>query len=224
MGIGQPLVSSCAMNPNLARLQPYPFERWRTLLGQAQGPASLTPISLAIGEPRHDTPAFIRQALCHHSDGLARYPLTLGQPSLRSTLATWLSQRHGLPMLDPERHVLPTLGSREALFAITQVLLDPCARDIVVCPNPFYQIYEGATLLAGGETYFVNASQEHGVIDYGDVPDDIWTRTRLVFVCSPSNPTGQVLSLDDWRQLFTLSERHGFTVVSDECYSEIYPD
>lgn len=213
------------MNPLLDRLQPYPFERWRALIGSQASPSPLAPISLAIGEPRHPTPNFIQQALGAHPEGLSHYPTTVGALSLRQTLAHWLRQRHGIAELDPHTQVLPTLGSREALFSITQVLLDPRAGDRVICPNPFYQIYEGAALLAGGEPYFINASAQQGYhLAFDNVPDAVWARTRLLFVCSPSNPTGQVLTLEDWRTLFALSDRHGFTLISDECYSEIYPD
>ncbi|NDU85351.1 MAG: succinyldiaminopimelate transaminase [Ferrovum sp.] len=213
------------MNPRLDLLQPYPFERWRALIGGASPSSTLTPIALSIGEPRHPTPPFIQHALSAHLDELAHYPQTLGKPALRNALARWLENRFHLTSIDPDREVLPTLGSREALFSITQVLLDPCAQSLAVCPNPFYQIYEGATLLAGGQPYFINAdpAQNHW-IDYSQVPAAIWSKTRLVFVCSPANPTGRVMTLDEWKELFDLSDRYGFTLVSDECYSEIYPD
>ncbi len=212
------------MNPRLDALQPYPFERWRSLIG-AQSPCpDHTPIALSIGEPRHPTPRFIQDALCAHLNELAHYPQTLGTRGLREALAGWLEYRFHLPPLDPETEVLPTLGSREALFSITQTLLDPSAGERVVCPNPFYQIYEGATLLAGGHPYFVNADPAQAYrVDYSRVPESVWTHTRMVFVCSPGNPTGRVLSLEEWARLFTLSDRYGFTLVSDECYSEIYP-
>lgn len=213
------------MNPHLERLQPYPFERWRAYIGHTHGPETLPPISLAIGEPRHPTPSFLQQALGEHAAGMAHYPQTAGRPSLRTHIADWLARRYQIPALDPDHQVLPTLGSREALFAITQVLLDPCAQEYVICPNPFYQIYEGATLLAGGHPYFLNAQPAHqDRFDYADIPTEILSRTRLIFLCSPNNPTGQILTLEDWQQLFQLSDRYGLTLVSDECYSEIYPD
>lgn len=213
------------MNPHLERLQPYPFERWRAYIGHTRGPETLPPISLAIGEPRHPTPSFLQQALGEHAAGMAHYPQTAGRPSLRTHIADWLARRYQIPALDPDHQVLPTLGSREALFAITQVLLDPCAQEYVICPNPFYQIYEGATLLAGGHPYFLNAQPAHqDRFDYTDIPTEILSRTRLIFLCSPNNPTGQILTLEDWQQLFQLSDRYGLTLVSDECYSEIYPD
>lgn len=213
------------MNPRLALLQPYPFERWRALIGNQRGPEALAPLSLAIGEPRHPTPAFLQQALGDHAAGLSHYPQTVGHSSLRHAIAHWLAQRHNIPLPDPDCQVLPTLGSREALFAITQVLLDPTAQERVICPNPFYQIYEGATWLAGGEPYFLNARPErHDCPDYADIPTPVLARTRLMFVCSPGNPTGQVLALEDWKYLFHLSDHYGLTLVSDECYSEIYPD
>ena len=212
------------MNPRLDALQPYPFERWRSLIGTQSPCPDHAPIALSIGEPRHPTPSFIQEALCAHLDELAHYPQTLGSRGLREALANWLEHRFHLPPLDPNTEVLPTLGSREALFSITQTLLDPGAGERVVCPNPFYQIYEGATLLAGGLPYFVNADPAQAYhIDYSQVPEAVWTHTRLVFICSPGNPTGRVLSLEEWARLFALSDRHGFTLVSDECYSEIYP-
>ncbi|MDE2260268.1 MAG: aminotransferase class I/II-fold pyridoxal phosphate-dependent enzyme, partial [Betaproteobacteria bacterium] len=214
------------MNPRLERLQPYPFERLRQLMqGVAPNPA-LAPIALSVGEPRHATPAFIQEALTRHLSGLSHYPATLGSDALRNTLAQWLQRRFKLASLDPATEVLPTLGSREALFSLTQVLMDPDRPEArAVCPNPFYQIYEGATLLAGGQPWFVNADPTRGFcVDYSTVPDAVWQNTQVVFTCSPGNPTGRVMTLEEWRTLFTLSDRYGFVIISDECYSEIYPD
>ena len=212
------------MNPRLGLLQPYPFEKLRGLLAGATPPANLRPVSLGLGEPQHPTPPFLREALAANLAGLARYPLTRGLPELRATIAEWLARRHGLAALDPEREVLPVLGTREALFAIAQVLLDPAERDaLVACPNPFYQIYEGAALLGGAQPWFVNALPAHGLRpDWDAVPEDVWRRTRLVYTCSPNNPNGRVMPQAEWQRLFELSDRHGFAIVSDECYGEVY--
>ncbi len=214
------------MNPRLGLLKPYPFERLRELLAGVTPPAHLAPVNLSIGEPQHPTPAFLKEAVTASLGGLARYPLTRGLPELREAVAAWLARRHGIPAPDAQAQVLPTLGSREALFAVAQALLDPAEHDaLVICPNPFYQIYEGAALLAGARPYFVNATAEHGfAIDWDGVPDHVWKRTRLVFTCSPNNPNGRVMPLAEWERLFALSDRHGFAIVADECYGEIYFD
>ena len=214
------------MNPRLGLLKPYPFEKLRALLAGVAAPAGLAPVNLSIGEPQHPTPAFLVKAVADNLGGLARYPLTRGMPELRAAIAAWLVRRHGLPGIDAETQVLPTLGSREALFAIAQALLDPGEHDaLVVCPNPFYQIYEGAALLGGARPFFVNSSPSAGFApDWAAVPEHVWKRTRLVFACSPNNPNGRVATLAEWENLFTLADRHGFTIVADECYSEIYFD
>ena len=214
------------MNPDLALLQPYPFEKLRGLFKNTTPNAALSPILLSIGEPKHPTPPFISDALVANLGGLARYPLTLGNDSLRATIAGWLKRRHGLNQMDGNTQVLPTLGSREAIFAIAQTLVDRTKPNAtVICPNPFYQIYEGAALLAGATPYFINTiAQDNFRFDALSVPDEVWARTQLVYTCSPSNPTGKVMSLDEWEQLFNRSAQHGFTIVSDECYSEIYLD
>ena len=214
------------MNPRLARLQPYPFERLRQLFAGVQPPAALRHINLGIGEPRHAAPPLIRQALDEAlADGLAGYPATAGLPLLREACAAWLRRRYGV-QADAATQVLPTLGSREALFALAQTVIDPTrARPTVVCPNPFYQIYEGAALLAGAEPHYVPSDAARNFAPRWDqVPEAVWQRTQLVYVCSPGNPTGAVMPLDEWRMLFELSERHGFVIASDECYSEIYFD
>ena len=214
------------MNPRLGLLKPYPFEKLRALLAGVTPPAGLAPVNLHIGEPQHPTPACLKEALAANLGGLARYPLTRGLPELRGAIAAWLARRHGIPAPDAETQVLPVQGSREALFAIAQVLLDPAEHDaLVVCPNPFYQIYEGAALLGGARPYFVNATRASGFApDWSHVPEHVWKRTRLVFTCSPGNPTGRVMAMDEWERLFALSDRHGFTIVADECYGEIYFD
>ena len=214
------------VNPLLDRLQPYPFEKLRALLKDATPPADLPHISFGIGEPKHATPALIRDAVVGALDTLSSYPATLGTPVLRETIAAWAMRRYGLPALDAATEVLPVSGSREALFALAQTVVDgTLPGGVVVCPNPFYQIYEGAALLAGAEPYFVNSDPARNfACDYAAVPDDVWARTQLLYVCSPGNPTGAVLTLDDWRELFALSDKHGFVIASDECYSEIYFD
>ena len=214
------------MNPRLARLQPYPFERLRQLFAGVQPPAALRHINLGIGEPRHAAPPLIRQALDEAlAEGLAGYPATAGLPLLREACAAWLRRRYGV-QADADTKVLPTLCSREALFALAQTVIDPTrARPTVVCPNPFYQIYEGAALLAGAEPHYVPSDAARNFAPRWDqVPEAVWQRTQLAYVCSPGNPTGAVMPLDEWRMLFELSERHGFVIASDECYSEIYFD
>ncbi len=205
------------MNPRLERLQPYPFEKLRALLAGVTPNAALRPINLSIGEPKHPTPNLVKAALAGSLEGLAAYPATAGTPALREAIAAWLSRRYGIPAPDPATQVLPVNGSREALFAFAQTVIDPAdgaAR--VVCPNPFYQIYEGAALLAGAQPTYLNDGMRFDDLD--------WTGVQLAYVCSPGNPTGRVLSLDDWQRLFELSDRHGFVIASDECYSELYYD
>lgn len=211
------------MNPLLARLTPYPFERLRALTAGIVPNPAFKPISLGIGEPKHPTPAFIRQALSDNLAGLATYPATAGEPLLRETIAGWIERRHGVT-LDAAVQVLPVGGSREALFALAQTVIDPTrAGATVVCPNPFYQIYEGAALLAGAQTAFLNSDPARGyACDWESLDDATWARTQLLYVCSPGNPTGAVMPLADWQRVFELSDRHGFVIASDECYSEIY--
>jgi N-succinyldiaminopimelate aminotransferase len=214
------------MNPNLARLQPYPFEKLRALFAQVEPSRKHRAVSLSIGEPKHATPAFIMDALTEGLGGLASYPATIGAPSLREAISTWIATRYGVPAPDPATQILPINGSREALFAIAQTVIDgskPGA--LVICPNPFYQIYEGAALLAGAAPYYVNALRENDFdVDWDAVPGEVWRRAQLVYACSPGNPTGRVMSLAQWRRLFELSDRHGFVIVADECYSELYFD
>jgi N-succinyldiaminopimelate aminotransferase len=212
------------VNPHLDRLHPYPFEKLRQLFAGVTPNPDYKAISLGIGEPKHPTPAFIQKALTHAMAGLATYPTTHGNEPLRAAIAGWLERRYGIPALDAATMVLPVNGSREALFAIAQTVIDPRKPGaLVVSPNPFYQIYEGAAYLAGAEPYFVNSQPARNfACDYSSVPDDVWARVQLLYLCSPGNPTGAVLSLDDWRELFALSDRHGFVIAADECYSEIY--
>lgn len=214
------------MNPLLSRLQPYPFERLRQLFAGVTPNPAYSAISLGIGEPRHATPRFIQEALAAElPTGLAAYPPTAGSPALRQACADWLRRRYGVTV-DADTQVLPVLGSREALFALAQTVVDASRADAtVVCPNPFYQIYEGAALLAGAQPHYVASDPARNFAPRWDqVPDAVWARTQLVYVCSPGNPTGAVMPLEEWRLLFELSDRHGFVIASDECYSEIYFD
>ena len=214
------------MNPLLSRLQPYPFERLRRLFQDVQPNPAYRPISLGIGEPRHATPMFIKEALMGAFGALAAYPPTAGDPALRQACADWLARRYGLK-LDPATQILPVNGSREALFSLVQTVIDPTPngqglRPVVVSPNPFYQIYEGAALLAGADTFYAPSDPGRNfAIDWDRVPAEVWQRTQLVFVCSPGNPTGAVMPLDEWKKIFELSDRYGFVIASDECYSEI---
>jgi N-succinyldiaminopimelate aminotransferase len=213
------------MNPLLDRLQPYPFERLRALMAGVLPPVA-SPIRLSIGEPQHATPALVRRALVDHVDGLSTYPATAGLDVLREAMAEWFRRRYSLPALDAAREVLPVNGTREALFAFAQVVIDASRpAPIVVCPNPFYQIYEGAALLAGAEPVFLNQTAERGFdLDLDSLTEDQWRRAQVIYVCSPGNPTGRVLDLKAWQALFERADRCGLVIASDECYSEIYPD
>jgi N-succinyldiaminopimelate aminotransferase len=212
------------MNPLLSRLQPYPFERLKELFAGVTPPPDFKPISLGMGEPKHPTPQFIKDALIAGLGALSAYPATAGTPELRAAFTGWLQRRYGLTV-DPATQVLPVSGTREALFALTQTVVNSSVKPapIVVSPNPFYQIYEGAALLAGADLHYLPSTPERNfAVDWNSVPDPIWARTQLIFVCSPGNPTGAVMSLDEWRKLFELSDRYGFVIAADECYSEIY--
>jgi N-succinyldiaminopimelate aminotransferase len=214
------------MNPDLSQLQPYPFERLAGLFAGSSPPAQLREIALSIGEPRHATPGFITEEVITHLHGLSSYPLTRGSDALRETIAGWLTRRFELPehSIDPARMVLPVNGTREALFAIAQCLVDRSSRPLVAMPNPFYQIYEGAALLAGAEPYFMNTTRATGYRpDFDAIPASAWQRCQLVYICSPGNPTGAVMPVDQLQQLIRLADRHDFVIASDECYSEIYP-
>ncbi len=210
------------MNPLLQKLQPYPFERLRQLFSTVTPSPALRAISLGIGEPKHATPLFIKEALNNNFKGLAAYPATGGEPVLKEACAAWLKRRYDVSV-DPKTQILPVNGSREALFSLTQTVIDPTRDAIVVSPNPFYQIYEGAALLSGAHIHFAPSDPARNfAVDWASVPDDVWAKTQLVFVCSPGNPTGAVMPLDDWEKLFALQDRFGFVIASDECYSEIY--
>ena len=212
------------MNPHLQQLQPYPFARLREAVQGIVPPAHLTEIPLYIGEPKHPAPRVIRDALLQSLDELSKYPLTLGLPELRQACADWLKRRYDGLSLNPDSEILPVLGSREALFSFVQTVLNEAEAPVVVSPNPFYQIYEGATLLGGGNIVFANTVAPNFLPDWNSVAAEDWARCRLLFVCSPDNPTGSVLQQKDWEQLFELQDQYGFIIASDECYSEIYFD
>jgi N-succinyldiaminopimelate aminotransferase len=211
------------MNPLLGKLHPYPFERLRELTRGITPNPAYKPIGLGIGEPKHATPELIKRALTENLAGLASYPATAGEPKLREACAAWVQRRYGVT-LDAATQVLPVIGSREALFSLAQTVIDPTRPGAtVVCPNPFYQIYEGAALLAGAQPHYANSDPARNfAVDWASVPAEVWARTQLLYVCSPGNPTGAVMPLAEWKTLFELSDKHGFVIASDECYSEIY--
>ena len=214
------------MNPSFDQLQSYPFQKLAALTGAVTPPPELKRISLHIGEPKHPTPEFIKRALTENLGGLANYPTTLGAPSLRIAIAEWMRRRYALTDINAETQIIPVNGSREALFAFAQTVVDRTrAAPVVVVPNPFYQIYEGAALLAGATPQYLHTLPANGfALDFAQLPEDVWQRTQLVYVCSPGNPTGRVMTLDEWQRLFALSDRYGFVIAADECYSEIYFD
>ncbi len=215
------------MNPRLQQLQPYPFQRLRALFAGVTANPDFSPINLSIGEPKHATPSIIQDALKQHLDGLASYPTTQGSEALRTAIKQWLVRRYAIPALNIDQEILPVNGSREALFAFAQAVINQDDTDtpIVISPNPFYQIYEGAALLAGAQPYYLNTTpaSDH-LMDLDSVPEAIWQRTQLIYVCTPGNPSGKVMPLSQWQQLFTLSDRYDFVIAADECYSEIYFD
>jgi len=213
------------MNRHLGRLLPYPFERLAALTRDVVPPSGLAPIRLTIGEPKHAPPAFVLERLRESLDRVSVYPLTAGLPALRAACAAWLERRFrlGPGSVDPESMVLPVNGTREALFAFAQAVVDPGAGASVAMPNPFYQIYEGAALLAGAEPLYL-PDGANGRPDFDAVPDAAWKRCQLLYVCTPANPSGAVMSLEDLARVLELADRHGFVVASDECYSEIYAD
>ena len=214
------------MNPNLDLLHPYPFQKLRELFADITPNPALRHVNLSIGEPKHATPQLVIDSLNANMAGLASYPTTQGSDELRRSISNWLAQRYGIPPLDISKQVVPVNGSREALFAFAQAVIDSSKPNpVVISPNPFYQIYEGAALLAGAEPYFINTTAANGFQpDWSSVPEDIWQRTQLVYVCSPGNPTGAVIPLAGWQQMFELADRYGFVIASDECYSEIWFD
>ena len=215
------------MNTLLKQLKPYPFARLREAMQGISAPEGLEVVPLHIGEPKHPTPKVITDALTASLHELEKYPLTAGLPELRQACANWLKRRYDGLTVNPDNEILPVLGSREALFSFVQTVLDPVSDGIkpaIVSPNPFYQIYEGATLLGGGEIHFANCPAPSFNPDWRSISEEVWKRTKLVFVCSPNNPSGSVLDLDGWKEVFDLQDKYGFIIASDECYSEIYFD
>lgn len=219
-------MNNYSLNPSLNLLQPYPFQRLRDLFAGVTPNPAFKPINLSIGEPKHPTPKLITDALVANLDGLANYPTTVGSLALRTAISQWIARRYNIPALNPETSILPVTGSREALFAFAQVVIDRTKnKPVVISPNPFYQIYEGAAFLAGAEPYFLNTTPENGhAMDFEQVPAEVLNRTQLVYVCSPGNPSGKVMSLAQWKTLFALSDQYGFVIAADECYAEIYFD
>ena len=212
------------MNPRLRRLQPYPFERLRQLFADLR-PADKPPISLSIGEPRHPAPPFVLERLGESLERVANYPATAGTPALRQAMAAWAERRFAPAELDPESQILPVNGTREALFAFAQAVVSGGEDDLVICPNPFYQIYEGAALLAGTRPLFINCGADSGYLpDFSGVSEDQWQRCQLLFLCNPGNPTGAVMDSQGLAALVQLALEHDFVIASDECYSEIYFD
>ncbi|WP_416192264.1 succinyldiaminopimelate transaminase [Neisseria sp. CCUG12390] len=214
------------MNSLLSQLKPYPFARLREAMQGLEAPEGLQPVPLHIGEPKHATPKVITDALTASLGELEKYPLTAGLPELHQACADWLARRYDGLTVNPATEILPVLGSREALFSFIQTILDPVAdtKPVVISLNPFYQIYEGGTILGGGEIHFANCPAPSFNPDWSSISDGLWQRTKMVLVCSPNNPSGSVLQLEDWQELFELQDKYGFVIASDECYSEIYFD
>ena len=215
------------MNPDLSPLHAYPFEKLASLKANCTPPDDLEHISLSIGEPKHPAPGFVLQELTANLASLSSYPVTKGMESLRETIASWLTRRFKLSddLLDPGHHILPVNGTREALFAIAQTLVNRNDKPLVLMPNPFYQIYEGAALLAGAEPYYMNTTAETDFLpDFDSISDDVWQRCQMIYLCSPGNPTGQVIPTETLQQLIQLADKHNFIIISDECYSELYFD
>lgn len=212
------------MNPHLQKLHPYPFEKLRKLYAGIE-PPTLRPVNLSIGEPKHATPQIVIETLCRNLDGLASYPSTHGTIQLRQAIADWLARRYRIAPPDVQRAILPVNGTREALFAFAQAVIPPCEDAVVIAPNPFYQIYEGAALLAGANPYYLNTTRDNAYRpDFTSLPSEVLRRAKLIYVCSPGNPTGKVLGLDDWERLFGLADEYDIIIASDECYSELYRD
>jgi N-succinyldiaminopimelate aminotransferase len=215
------------MNPNLKYLQPYPFEKLTRLKQGISPPADKPHIALSLGEPKHAPPHFIQEAVLTHLHGLMKYPTTRGLPELRLAIATWLSKRFSIlqQKINPETQVLPVNGTREALFSFAQCIIDPADKPLVIMPNPFYQIYEGAAILAGAEPYYLNSlASNHYLPDFSSIPEKIWQRCQLLYLCSPGNPTGSVINRVTHEALIQLAEKYDFVIAADECYSEIYSD
>ncbi|WAH60152.1 succinyldiaminopimelate transaminase [Pseudomonas silvicola] len=215
------------MNNALNQLQPYPFEKLRKLLGAVTPAADKRPIALSIGEPKHRSPSFVAEALSANLDQMAVYPTTLGIPALREAIGAWCERRFNVPAgwIDPARHVLPVNGTREALFAFTQTVVERSDDGLVISPNPFYQIYEGAALLAGATPHYLPCLDSNGFNpDFDAVSADTWKRCQILFLCSPGNPTGALVPMETLKKLIALADEHDFVIAADECYSELYFD
>ncbi|GAA6134428.1 succinyldiaminopimelate transaminase [Oceaniserpentilla sp. 4NH20-0058] len=213
------------MNPNLDLLQPYPFEKLNKLKAEANVSTDLPHIALSIGEPKHQSPAFVLKAMADNLDKLANYPTTKGIPELRDSISHWAKKRFSLNTLNSDTQVLPVNGTREAIFSFTQAMVDAKPNALVVSPNPFYQIYEGAAFLAGAKPHYLPCLEENGFNpDFENVPSEVWENTQILFTCSPGNPTGAVIQLDELKKLIALSDKYNFVIASDECYSEIFID
>ncbi|AGF46795.1 acetylornithine/N-succinyldiaminopimelate aminotransferase [Candidatus Kinetoplastibacterium desouzaii TCC079E] len=215
------------MNLKLNKLNPYPFEKLRVLLSNIDNKNNKhIPINLSIGEPKHPAPDTIKNAIVNNISGISNYPTTKGDQKLRETIANWIEKRYNKTKVNPDSEILPVIGSREALFSFAQIVINnSIINPVVICPNPFYQIYEGASLLAGAEPYYVNLDQKNNFsYKWNDVPEQVWNKTQLLYVCSPGNPAGNVLNLQEWKEIFDLSNKYNFVIASDECYSEIYYD
>lgn len=212
------------MNPDLGALHPYPFEKLARLLAPVKPPADRSVLRLSVGEPQHAPPPFVLAALAENLELLARYPATRGDDSLRESVATWLQRRHGLKQLDASSQVLPVTGTREALFAIAQTCVGHGRGALVGCPNPFYQIYEGAALLAGAETALLPTTAETGFLpDPEYFSEQQWQHMELLYLCTPGNPAGAVMDVPLLQRFIDKALRYDVVLVSDECYSEIYP-
>lgn len=215
------------MNNAMQLLQPYPFEKLRALLAGVTPNPEKRPVALSIGEPKHRSPDFVAKALADNLDQMAVYPTTLGIPALREAIAGWCSRRFGVPQgwIDPARNVLPVNGTREALFAFTQTVVNRSDDGLVISPNPFYQIYEGAAFLAGAQPHYLPGLSENGFNpDFDAVSQDIWKRCQILFLCSPGNPTGALIPVETLKKLIALADEHDFVIAADECYSELYFD
>ncbi len=214
------------MNPSLQLLQPYPFEKLSKLFAGITPPADRTQILWSIGEPKHPVPPAIAATLVESAGSLGSYPAIAGSAELRQAISSWICQRFlEAQAVDPEKHVLPVNGTREALFSFAQCVVSPEPDAVVVMPNPFYQIYEGAALLAGATPWFLNLAPENNYLpNLASVPDDVWRQCQLIYICTPGNPAGSVIPLDQLQELIRLADQYNFVIASDECYSELYFD
>ncbi|MDE0795418.1 MAG: aminotransferase class I/II-fold pyridoxal phosphate-dependent enzyme [Alphaproteobacteria bacterium] len=216
------------LNARMDAVGDYPFDRLRALLGTLEPPPGIMPIPLSLGEPQHAPPAFLAETVARETAGWSKYPPMRGTEPARAAIAAWLTRRFGLPdrMVDPETMVIPVSGTREALFMIALAAVPETKngqKPVVLMPNPFYQVYLGAAVMAGAEPIFVPADGNNGFLpDFAAVPEDILARTALAYYCSPANPQGAIASMETMKNLVTLAREHDFLLVSDECYSELY--